>query len=107
MMLQRLRVLRDEQQIENSPDAFARPFAGIGRDLRKTSDSDSELQARADKHRFENGEKSPPAKRLRTESSDKEEKVICSPVPRMILSPSKFGPNIPQKEITGKIFLSR
>ena len=107
MMLQRLKLLRDEQQSENSPDAFARPFAGIGKDLRKTSDSDSEPQARVDKHRLENGEKSPPAKRLRKESSDHEEKGFCSPLPRMILSPSKFGPNIPQKEITGIMALSQ
>ena len=103
-MLQRLRTLRDEQQTEN--DVFARPFAGIGKDIRRSTDSEPEMKEHGDKHRLENGEKNPPPKRLRTETSpDHGNKVLSSPRAKMILSPSKFGPNIPQKEISGKTFL--
>lgn len=100
-MLQRLKALRDQQEAEVSQDPFARPFAGIGKDKRKLSDSESDREA--EKHTLENGQKSPPAKRPRHNSSDGENKNL-SPVSKMILSPSKFGPAISQREISGELY---
>ena len=106
-MLQRLRTLRYEPQTEKSQNVFARPFAGIGKDLRKSTDTETEIKDHGDKHKLENGEKSPPTKRLKTDSnnSDKENKALSSPPAKMILSPSKFGPSIPQKEISGNVLI--
>ncbi len=108
-MLRRLEALRDEQQSGHSVGGFCRPFAGIGNDFRKNSSGSNLEQQSAleEKRKHENGENSQPAKKLRTDVVDAINKENASPVARMFLSSSKFGPPIPQTEISGEfLFLN-
>ncbi len=102
-MLQRLHEIRRQQASEkDNQKKITRPFAGIGKDLRKSSDSeDSEISFKENISSIENGLGSPPHKKFKSEL---EEEKFPSPKPKMLLSPSKFGPAIVQKEISGKSF---
>ncbi len=98
-MLKRLHEIRRQQSSEKeNQKKISRPFAGIGKDLRKSSDSeDSEISFKENISAVENGLGSPPHKKFKSEVEEK----FPSPKPKMLLSPSKFGPAIVQKEISG------
>ncbi len=105
LLLQRLHTLRNEKQneAEQPGDEFLRPFAGIGNDTSPQVIERPEAQTCTDEKRKLEAEEgsSPAAKKARLDDSTDKENTSPAARPRMVLSSSKFGPAIPQKEISG------